>query len=289
MGPDPDFNPGAVYRPSELQAFLQSLGIHPKKGLSQNFLIDGNIVRKILATAAVAPGDIVLEVGPGPGALTQALLEAGAHVIAVEMDAVLAKALERFRGPTHSLEIITSDILKVSLDEIVGPKLVTGKKAKVIANLPYHVTTPIITRMVPRNDLFQSITVMVQKEVADRMTSPCGNRVYGSLTVFLEFYSTPTYAFTVGKNCFLPPPKIDSAVVHLDMHVPTSVTDHEGFFRLTRTAFEHRRKMLRASLRDLYSSETVTHALEKLQMNPLARPEDLSLSDFVRLFEVLQS
>ncbi|MDP1835477.1 MAG: 16S rRNA (adenine(1518)-N(6)/adenine(1519)-N(6))-dimethyltransferase RsmA [Chlamydiales bacterium] len=273
-----------MYRPSELLLFLESIGTHPKKSLSQNFLIDGNIIRKIVETAQVVPGDLVVEIGPGPGALTEALLQAGAHVIAIEKDTVLAGALQRFSKAENSLTVITEDVLKVRLEDHIPP----GKKAKVIANLPYHITTPILTGLAPKHDMLQSITVMVQKEVAERMTAPAGNHVYGSLTVFLAFYADVKYAFTVTRNCFLPPPKVDSAVVHLDVRKGKSVSDEDKFFKLTRSAFEQRRKMLRSSLRDLYTPEAVTKALEGLKLNPLARPEELSIDHFIRLFEALQ-
>ncbi len=276
-----------MYRPSELQRFLQELGTHAKKGLSQNFLIDGNIIRKIGATASVSSDDVVLEIGPGPGALTQELLANGAVVIAVEMDTILANALERLQTPDQRLHIITSDILDVSIEEALKPYLKEGKRAKVIANLPYHVTTPILTRLAPRHDLLESITVMVQKEVAERMTSPPGSKVYGSLTVFLHFYTDPEYAFTVSRNCFSPVPKVDSAAVHLKVRHPRHVSNVDAFFRMTRTAFEHRRKMLRASLKDLYRAETVTAALESLHLNVQARPEDLPLDALIALFEVI--
>ncbi len=279
----------ALYRPSELQQFLQSLGIHPKKGLSQNFLIDGNIIRKIVATAAAGPGDVVLEIGPGPGALTEALLEAGATVVAVEKDTILAEALKRLQTDDHRLHVMTNDILEVNVSELLQSYLSVGSKAKVIANLPYHVTTPILTRMVPASHLFDSITVMVQKEVAERMSAAPGGAIYGSLTVFLGFYSDCQYAFTVTRNCFMPPPKVDSAVVHLTIKGPREVSNQEKFFEMTRTAFEHRRKMLRASLKELYPSALVTQALNQIGVNPEERPEQLSLDQFIQLFEVLNS
>ncbi len=274
----------SLYRPSELQHFLESLGIHPKKGLSQNFLIDGNIIRKIVATAAVVPGDIVLEIGPGPGALTEALLEAGARVVAVEKDRILAEALMRLDTPDHRLEVVNNDILEVD----VATLFPGGQRVKVIANLPYHITTPILTRMIPRYELFETVTVMVQKEVAERMTSPPGRSSYSSLTVFLNFYAACSNAFVVSRRCFIPAPKVDSAVVHLKLKPPRAVSDRNKFFQMTRTAFEHRRKMLRASLRELYPSESVTQSLTDLELNPLARPEELSLEELILLFERLQ-
>lgn len=272
-----------MYRPTELLLFLESLGTHPKKSLSQNFLIDGNIIRKIVQTAQVSPGDLVIEIGPGPGALTEALLQAGAHVTAIEKDNILAEALKRFSSSEETLKVIVEDILKVKLNELVPE----GKKAKVIANLPYHITTPILTQLVPCHEYLQSVTVMVQKEVGERMTARPGNHVYGSLTVFLAFYADVKYAFTVTRNCFLPPPKVDSAVVHLDLREGKDVGDEKRFFELTRSAFEQRRKMLRSSLRDLYAPEAVMNALEQLRINPQARPEQLSVDDFVSLFDLL--
>lgn len=263
--------------------FLNGLGINPKKALSQNFLIDGNIIRKIVATADVKPDDVVLEIGPGPGSLTEALLDTGARVIAVELDKTLAGALERLKSPTRNLEVHCCDILHFPLES-----LSPSKKMKVIANLPYNVTTPIISKLVTRTDQFSTLTLMVQDEVARRFTADSGNSDYSSFTIFLNFYSHPKYAFGVSKNCFFPPPKVESAIVSLTLHEPPTVSDVDRFFKLTRTAFEHRRKMLRASLKDLYGSERLTEALKGLSLNPLARPENLSLEDFLKLFEKLQ-
>lgn len=264
--------------------FLNGLGINPKKALSQNFLIDGNIIRKIVAAAKVEPDDVVLEIGPGPGSLTEALLDTGARVIAVELDKTLAQALERLKSPTRNLEIHCCNILDFSLEN-----LSPNKKMKVIANLPYNVTTPIISKLVARTDQFSTLTLMVQDEVARRFTADSGNGDYSSFTVFLNFYSRPKYAFGVSRNCFFPPPKVESAIVSLELHEPPYVSDVGRFFKLTRTAFEHRRKMLRASLKDLYHSEKITKALEELGLNPLARPEELSLDHFLKLFEKLQA
>lgn len=276
-----------IYKPSELRLFLNELGIAPKKGLSQNFLIDGNIIRKIVKAAAVQPGDVVLEIGPGPGSLTQALLEAGAHVLAVEKDSTLAAALQRLQTPSNQLDVFCEDIMTFPFQEIL-PKYLSGStKAKVIANLPYHLTTPILALLAPHDHLFESFTVMVQEEVARRFTAQPSHKDYGSFTVFLNFYSDPHYAFTVSRNCFYPAPKVDSAVVVLTLH-PASLKEHQdAFFKLTRTAFEQRRKMLRSSLRDLYPPQLLTDALKMIGKNPLSRPEDLSLNDFLRLFHQL--
>lgn len=278
-----------IYKPSELRQFLESLGISPKKSLSQNFLVDRNILKKIVSLADVHPGDVVLEVGPGPGSLTEILLEAGASVIAVEKDEVLAGALQRLQGNESKLEVYCEDILAFPIESCLAKNLKEGQKAKVIANLPYHVATPILTKLVELNTLISSLVIMVQEEVARRFTALPGNKAYGSLTVFLNFYCRPRYGFTVSPNCFYPPPKIHSAVVVLDLHRPPFVSDPGRFFQLTQTAFEHRRKMLRSSLRNLYDPIQVTEALSSLKINPLARPEDLSLNEFLRLFEGLRT
>lgn len=272
-----------MYKPSELHFFLNEMGIHPKKGLSQNFLIDGNIIRKIVSAAGVQAGDVVLEIGPGPGSLTQALLETGAHVIAVEKDRALASALERLKTSSNHLEVYCDDILTFPLED----KLAGHPKIKVIANLPYNVTTPILVYLISKQHLFSSFTLMVQEEVARRFTAVPDNKDYSSFTVFLSFYTHPHYAFSVSKNCFYPKPTVESAVVVLEPRTPPHVDSVEGFFQMTRLAFSHRRKMLRGSLKPLYDPERITEALTKIVGDPLARPEKLSLEDFLRLFEML--
>lgn len=279
-----------IYKPSELRLFLDQLGISPKKGLSQNFLIDGNIIRKIVAVSNVRPDDTILEVGPGPGSLTQALLETGASVVAVEKDTVLAQALERLKTPSQQLKIFCHDIMTFPLEEEMPRHLQKGGKAKVIANLPYHLTTPIIAQLALMRGLFSSLTVMVQEEVARRMTAEPGTSDYSSFTIFLRFYTTPRYAFTVSRNCFYPSPKVNSAVVVLELREPPlSEEEAVSFFQLTRTAFEHRRKMLRASLRDLYPPQVIENALTAIGENPLARPETLSLEKFLEFRTQLMS
>jgi len=276
-----------IYKPSELRQFLDSLGINPRKSLSQNFLIDGNIIRKIISAAHVTPQDVVLEIGPGPGSLSEALLDAGAKVIAVEKDKVLADALNRLKTAGKDIDIHTQDILEFPIENALSEHLTDGKKAKVIANLPYHLTTPILARLVLLHQTFQSITVMVQEEVARRFTAKPGTSDYSSFTVFLNFYSSPRYAFTVSKHCFYPEPKIQSAVVTLDLKTPPLVSDQQKFFEMTRTAFEHRRKMLRGSLRSLYDPKAIEQALAEIGQNTQARPEELSLEEFLLLFEKL--
>lgn len=279
-----------IYKPSELRLFLEEMGLSPRKGLSQNFLIDGNILRKIVTSSNVQPDDVILEIGPGPGSLTQMLLETEAHVIAVEKDEGFAKALDRLQTPTGQLSSFCQDIMDFPIEEEVTKKLKPGQKAKVIANLPYHLTTPIITRLSSLHHLFSSITVMVQEEVARRMTAQPSTSQYSSLTVFLDFYTTPKYAFTVSHHCFYPAPKVDSAVVHLELHAPPLNEEESAtFFQITRTSFEHRRKMLRASLKEFYSPQKIEECLKRIGQDPLARPENLSLDEFLKLHAELRS
>lgn len=277
----------AIYKPKELFSFLSEMGIHPKKGLSQNFLVDGNILRKIIKTADVLPGDLVLEIGPGPGSLTEELLAAGAHVIAVEKDAALASALKRFKTKENNLDIFTADIMDFPIDAVLKQILKPGQKAKIIANLPYHLTSPILIELIPKTDLISSIVVMVQKEVAERLTALPGSHHYSSMTVLLNFYSHPEYAFTVSRQCFYPKPKVESAVIILNLKPPPYISNPERFFILTRTAFGQRRKMMRSSLRSIYSPEAVMKCLEEIGCNPQIRPEELSLTQFMELFEKL--
>ncbi len=274
-----------MYRPTDLQAFLKEWGLHAKKGLSQNFLIDGNIIAKIASAADVQPDDFVIEVGPGPGALTQALLARGARVLAIEMDPIFAKALERLQTPDGRLEVICQDILDFPLADALAARKV--KTCKVVANLPYHITTPILTLMLPLYPQIASLTIMVQKEFADRMQAVKSTPEYSSFTLFLEFYASVEKSFVVSPNCFYPRPRVHSSVVHCKLHPPLLSEGIDGFFLLTRSAFGQRRKMLRASLKEIYGSEKVENALEKMGKIKTERPEQLSIEEFILLYHSL--
>lgn len=268
-----------MHRPRDLHEFLRQLGTGPKKGLSQNFLVDGNIIRKIVKTAAVQRGDKILEIGPGPGALTQELLSQGAHVFAVEMDSVLAHHLSRFEGP---LQVFQQDILDFDIES-----LDLSKKIKVIANLPYHITTPILTKLVEKRNFIESLVVMVQHEVAKRMIAAPGSKEYGSLTVFLNYHADCDYAFKVNRTCFYPQPKVDSAVVKLVLKEPPAISNPEECLTLIRMAFGQRRKMLKKTWGEKFGAANVAAALNDLGLNPKTRPEELSLNEFISLYEKL--
>ena len=273
-----------IYRPNELFAFLNDENLAPKKSLSQNFLIDGNIVRKIADLAVIQPGDVVLEIGPGPGVLTEELLRRGAEVIAIEMDRGFADKLKRFEGP---LTILQEDVLETDLENIL---MKVRKPVKVISNLPYHITTPIIVKLLSYRSMFSKIVVMVQEEVARRFTGKPKTKDYSSITVFISFFSHCTYGFKVKKSCFMPMPKVDSAVVVIEPSIPPLQEEKQRLFiNLVRTAFNQRRKTLRSALNKLYPKERIQMALENICLNINARAEELTLEEFLRLFHALLS
>lgn len=271
-------NPLRLSNPSQLRQYLEILGISPKKSLSQNFLIDGNIIDKIISLAEINAQDQVLEIGPGPGALTDALHQHGAHVLAVEKDRILAKALQERGG---DIRVICEDVLKVDLEKELS------ERATVIANLPYNITSPILTSLLPKTHVFKRIVVMVQLEVAERLTASPGNKTYGSLTVFSNLFSTPQWGFKVSRRCFFPEPNVDSAVVRFDLSPPPKEVEDEAFFQLIRTAFGQRRKMLKSSLKKLYPSSSVMQALAGIGFQETARPEELSSNQFVEFYRHL--
>jgi 16S rRNA (adenine1518-N6/adenine1519-N6)-dimethyltransferase len=265
------------YRPSELIAFLQELGIQPNKRLSQNFLIDGNILRKIVQLAQVQEGDHVLEIGPGPGALTEILLEQGAHVIAIEKDAVFAEALSKNKN--ERLQVYCGDILKLPLDIFFAQKL------KVVANIPYHLTTPIIEHIIEYRASITSATLMMQEEVARRLLAHPHTKDFSSLSLFVQFFANLQQGFLVAPTCFYPCPKVSSMVVHLEMRTKYPHIAPEAFFQITRTAFGQRRKMLTSSLAALFDKQLIEKTLALLGKLPTTRPEELALEEWVRFFE----
>jgi 16S rRNA (adenine1518-N6/adenine1519-N6)-dimethyltransferase len=256
----------SLAHPRELFAFLSQMDISPKKGLSQNFLVDANIIRKIVASAGISPNDRVLEIGSGPGALTQELLQAGATVISIEKDWTLARALSRLQVENR-LQIYEDDFLQFPVEE----RLKHFAPLKVVANLPYHIGTPIIERLCERGHLFSSAHIMVQKEVADRMVAKSGTKAISSFTIFLQMYCHPSIAMKVSRSCFYPAPQVDSCVVRLDFRSPP-IQDPKPVLAMIRRAFQQRRKMLRSTL--------------SIQQEPYAslRPEALSLKDWLKVY-----
>lgn len=269
-----------LYQPSTLLQLLDDLNIKPKKSLSQNFLVDGNVVKKILKKADVHARDTILEIGPGPGVLTEALLEKGAKVIAVEKDHTFAEALQRFKNP--NLQINEQDFLKYPLEDLKG----CFKNIKVIANLPYSITTPILSKLFSHHDLFSSYTIMVQKELAYRICAKPNTKDYSSISLYTSFYTDPEVAFQVSKNCFIPSPKVDSAILHLSSK-KTAPIDIDHFFQFTRAAFGQKRKMLSSSLKTFCDKEGIQEALYQIGLSKQARPGELSLQEFIELFKTV--
>lgn len=261
---------------SELIPFLERIGARPRKSLSQNFLVDPNVVKKIVATAEIQPGDRVLEIGPGPGALTQELLTQGATVFAVEKDPIFARELSRLEGPLH---IFPADFLEFPLERLreYGP-------IKGVANLPYHITAPILEKICEHASLFSSFTVMIQKEVAERLAAAPSTKEFGSLTLFIEFFAKIGKPFTVSPGCFYPRPGVDSSVLRLDFHPTQPPVDPTALFTVIRRAFQQRRKMLRSSLQSLYPPARTEAALQAIGASPEARPETLSLEQWINFF-----
>jgi 16S rRNA (adenine1518-N6/adenine1519-N6)-dimethyltransferase len=266
---------------SELIPFLESIGARPKKGLSQNFLIDQNIVKKIALTAGVQPNDAILEIGPGPGALTKELLEKGANVFAIEKDSSLANQLSRFQTNDNRLTVFDADFLKFSLENLPSP-------LKAVANLPYHITTPILEKIFEAASQFSSVTFMVQKEVGDRMMAKAGSKEFSSLSIFVQFYAELDSSFKVSSNSFYPRPKVDSIVLRLNIvKPPLEKEDAALFFSIVRRAFQQRRKMISSSLQKMIPSAVLKETLGNLGY-PNARPEDLSLQEWLKLFFLLK-
>ncbi len=262
---------------TELLTFLNHIGARPKKGLSQNFLIDQHILHKIVQLADVGSQDFILEVGPGPGALTQQLLKTGAHVVAVEKDALFAEHLMRLQTADQRLEVVSADFLKWRLPQ-------SSHKWKVVANLPYNITTPILEKICMHANCFHSITIMVQKEVADRICAKPKTKAFGSLTLFLQFYMRYIDSFLVLPHCFFPAPTVDSTVLRLDMRAPPAV-DPVPLFQIIHKTYQQRRKMIATTLRPSFPN--IVKVLTDSNISPMARPEELSLNDWIRLFDVL--
>jgi 16S rRNA (adenine1518-N6/adenine1519-N6)-dimethyltransferase len=263
---------------SELLLFLRQIGRRPNRGLSQNFLVDKNVALKIVRTAAVSAGDHVLEIGPGPGALTSCLLDAGAKVFAIEKDPVFANELCRLTRDDR-LVSISADFLKFSLSGLPSP-------LKVIANIPYHITTPILEKLFQHRELFSTLTLMVQKELADRMSASHGSKDFSSLALFLQFHATIAASFNVAASCFYPKPNVDSKVVQLALR-PVPLEKSSIFFNLVRRGFRQRRKMLRVTLRPNFSPDLLQEALRAASAKSDARPEALSLDQWLAFYRVL--
>ncbi len=264
-----------------------------QKKYGQNFLIDTHVLDKIIRAAEISSDDFVLEIGPGIGTMTQYLAEAAREVAVVEIDDKLIPILEETLKEYENVTIIHGDILKVDIEGLVQEKN-QGRPVKVVANLPYYITTPIIMGLLEGSAPVDSITVMVQKEVADRMKVGPGTKDYGALSLAVQYYARPEIVANVPPNCFIPRPKVGSAVIRLTRHQtpPVQVQDEDFLFRIIRASFNQRRKTLVNSLNNSpelqLTKEQVTKALEQMGLPAAVRGETLTLEQFAELTELLQ-
>ena len=280
--------------PRVIQQLMKEHHISARKKYGQNFLIDANILRQIVEAAEINKEDLVLEIGPGLGALTEQLLKAAGKVIAVEVDQVLIPIRQENLKDFSKLMLLNDDILKVDLDELLQ-KEGDGRKAKVVANLPYYITTPIVAELLEKQSSLESITVMVQKEVAQRMQEGPGSKAYGALSLLVQYYAKAELMMTVSSSCFIPKPDVDSAVIRLKIYEPkdrpVQTTHEKEMFELIRAAFNQRRKTLLNAVGNAanlsYSKEQVREALSKMGKEETIRGEALTLQEFAELTELL--
>ena len=259
-----------------------------QKRFGQNFLIDAHVLEKIVSAAGITKDDCVLEIGPGIGTMTQYLAESAGQVIAAEIDTNLLPILADTLKDYSNVKVINQDILKVDINELVK-EYNNGRPIKVVANLPYYITTPIIMGLFESNVPIDNITVMVQKEVADRMQVGPGSKDYGALSLAVQYYASPYIVANVPPNCFIPRPNVGSAVIRLTRYQepPVQVKDPKLMFKLIRASFNQRRKTLQNGLNNSpeisFSKEEITKAIESLGVSPSVRGEALSLEQFAQL------
>ena len=259
-----------------------------QKRFGQNFLIDAHVLEKIVSAAGITKDDCILEIGPGIGTMTQYLAESAGQVIAVEIDTNLLPILADTLKDYSNVKVINQDILKVDINELVK-EYNNGRPIKVVANLPYYITTPIIMGLFESNVPIDNITVMVQKEVADRMQVGPGSKDYGALSLAVQYYASPYIVANVPPNCFIPRPNVGSAVIRLTRYQepPVQVKDPKLMFKLIRASFNQRRKTLQNGLNNSpeisFSKEEITKAIESLGVSPSVRGEALSLEQFAQL------
>ncbi len=292
---------------TECKRAIEEIGLQPTKSLGQNFLIDGNILRISIETAAVERGETVVEIGPGMGILTEALLERGAHVVAIEKDARLVAFLQQRFARRKNLTLIHGDALAVSLDTALGRVPARGdrdasapaeegglgaRSYKVIANLPYSVSTAILRQFVDSQSPPRKMVLMLQREVGERLAAKPGSKEYSLMTVFTQAKYRVSLRHVVSRTCFYPVPEVDSAIVVLDYqpHPGLGTADHEIFARIVHAGFAQRRKQFAKMLRGAgFGTEQVEKAFDGLQFEPRVRAEALSVEQFVALARELRA
>ena len=272
---------------------LQKYKFNFQKKFGQNFLIDTHVLDKIIRESGVTKDDLVIEIGPGIGTMTQYLCENAREVVAIEIDKNLIPILQDTLSAYDNVTVINEDVLKVDIKKLAEERN-GGKPVKVVANLPYYITTPIIMGLFESHVPIDSITIMVQKEVADRMQEGPGSKEYGALSLAVQYYAKPEIVANVPPNCFMPRPNVGSAVIRLTCHEksPVEVKDESFMFNIIRASFNQRRKTLVNGLGNAgflpVTKEQVAEALEKMELSPTIRGEALSLEQFAHLSNLLK-
>lgn len=278
--------------PSATKEVINKYSFAFQKKFGQNFLIDSNILENIVKSAEITKEDFVLEIGPGIGTMTQYLCEAAGQVVAVEIDKMLIPILSDTLSEYDNVEVINQDVLKVDIKSLAEEKN-GGKPIKVVANLPYYITTPIIMGLFESGVPIESITIMVQKEVADRMQTGPGSKDYGALSLAVQYYANAKVMLTAPAQCFMPRPNVDSAVIKLTRHKePTvDVKDEKLMFKIIRASFNQRRKTLVNGLKNspeiMFSKEQILNAIASIGKNENIRGEALTLEEFAKLTNAL--
>ena len=285
-------NSPSLGNPQNTIEVLQKYHFNFQKKFGQNFLIDTHVLEKIISAANITKEDMVLEIGPGIGTMTQYLAEAAGKVIAVEIDRNLIPILGETLGSYENVTVINEDVMKLDIAELAEREN-GGRPIKVVANLPYYITTPIIMGLFEKHVPLESITVMVQKEVAERMQTGPGNKDYGALSLAVQYYAEPYIVANVPPNCFMPRPKVGSAVIRLTCHEkpPVEVRDEKLMFDIIRASFNQRRKTLVNGLNNSpvldFSKEEILQAVESLGKGAGVRGEALALEEFAALSNAL--
>lgn len=278
--------------PARCSAVLKKYGFSFRKKYGQNFLIDTGVLESIVDTAGITKDDFVLEIGPGIGTLTQYLASYAGRVVAVEIDRTLIPILEDTLSGWDNVEILSADILKTDIQKIADEKN-GGKPIKICANLPYYITTPILMALLESGAPISDLTVMVQKEVAERMVTGPGSKEYGALSLAVQYYTKPEISLIVPPSSFMPRPHVDSAVVHMELYrePPVQVDDEAMLFKVIRASFNERRKTLQNGLSHYsefdFTKEEIKEAIEQCGLPPAVRGEKLPLSEFACLANAL--
>lgn len=281
-----------IATPSETQRILKKYKLTFKKSLGQNFLIDTNILENIIEHAGIDQATGVIEIGPGIGALTEQLALNADKVVAYEIDQRLLPVLADTLGGYTNIDIIHQDILKADIKSMIEEKFAADQSIQLVANLPYYITTPILMNLLQGNLPLDRITVMIQKEVAERMAAKPSTKAYGSLSLAIQYYTYAEVVMTVPKGVFMPQPNVDSSILNLTLRKepPVQVDDEEFFFKIIRASFAQRRKTLRNNLshffKEKYDKETVSNILEEAEIDGIRRGESLSMEEFAQLANV---